>query len=93
MVDSLCVFGLSNRSEIDHLTALMQSRTVDAPIRGEEKTPEVIPLEPMLSSRQKEEHPKTPTIENGIENNLVLSQHVSQHVTLSVRELALLFYA
>ncbi|CAK8572926.1 unnamed protein product [Lathyrus sativus] len=70
------------RSEIDHLTALMQSRTVDAPIRGEEKSPEVIPSEPMLSSRQKEEHPKTPTVENGIENNLVLSQQVTPSVPI-----------
>ncbi|CAI8603962.1 unnamed protein product [Vicia faba] len=70
------------RSEIDHLTALMQSRTVDAPIRGEEKSPEAIPSEPMLPSGQKEEYPKTPSVENGIENSLVLSRHVTPSVPI-----------
>jgi len=89
LVDCVYVFGPYNRSEIDHLTALMQSRTVDAAVRGEEKWSEMAPSEPILPSGQKEEYPKTPTIENGIENHLALTQPV----TSSVCELALIFYA
>ncbi|TKY51774.1 Nuclear pore complex protein NUP1 [Spatholobus suberectus] len=64
------------RSEIDHLTALMRSRTVDAPVREEEKGTEMVPSEPMLPSGQKE-YPKTPALENGIGNSLVVTPHVT----------------
>ncbi|WJX20086.1 hypothetical protein P8452_09683 [Trifolium repens] len=70
------------RSEIDHLTALMRSRTVDASVMEEEKTPEMVPSEPTLPSGQKEEYPKTPIVENGIENHLVLTRHVTSSVPI-----------
>ncbi|XP_047157661.1 nuclear pore complex protein NUP1-like [Vigna umbellata] len=64
-----------SRSEIDHLTALMRSRTVDAPVREEEKGTGVVPSEPVVQSGQKE-CPKTLTIENGIENTVVVTPRV-----------------
>ncbi|KAK7356525.1 hypothetical protein VNO80_15798 [Phaseolus coccineus] len=63
-----------SRSEIDHLTALMRSRTVDAPVREEEKGTDVVPSEPMLLSGQKK-YPKTPALENGIENTVFGTPH------------------
>jgi len=54
--------------------ALMRSRTVDAPVREEEKGTNVVPSEPMLLSGQKE-HPKTPALENGIENTVIVTPH------------------
>ncbi|PNX98102.1 platelet binding protein GspB-like, partial [Trifolium pratense] len=71
-----------SRSEIDHLTALMRSRTVDASVREEEKTPEMVPSESTLPSGQKEEYPKTPIAENRIENRLVLTRHVTSSVPI-----------
>ncbi|KAL2324993.1 hypothetical protein Fmac_024051 [Flemingia macrophylla] len=64
------------RSEIDHLTALMHSRTVNTPVREEEKGTEVVPSESMLPCEQKE-YPKTPA-QNGIENGLVVTPHVTR---------------
>ncbi|RDX93914.1 Nuclear pore complex protein NUP1, partial [Mucuna pruriens] len=63
-------------SEIDHLTELMRSRTVDAPVREEEKGTEIVLSEPMLPTGQKE-YPKIPALENGIENGLVVTPHVT----------------
>ncbi|KAG4983813.1 hypothetical protein JHK87_028562 [Glycine soja] len=57
-------------SEIDHLTALMRSRTVNAPVKEEVKGTEMVPSEPMLLSGIKE-YPKTPALENGTKNGLV----------------------
>ncbi|CAJ1976593.1 unnamed protein product [Sphenostylis stenocarpa] len=65
----------TSRSEIDHLTALMRSRTVDAPVREEEKGTDRVTSEPMLLSGQKE-YPKTPVPENGTENGLTVTPHV-----------------
>lgn len=62
---------LFRRSERDQLTALMRSRTVGEPVREEEKKTEMVPSEPFLPFREKEEYPKTPALENGIENHLV----------------------
>ncbi|CAL0321203.1 unnamed protein product [Lupinus luteus] len=70
------------RSEIDHLTALMRSRTVDTPIREEEKRTEVVPSEPMLFSELKDEDPKTPIVENRIENHLPLTPYVTSSVPI-----------
>jgi hypothetical protein len=67
----------------------MRARTADASVMEEEKTPVMVPSEPTLPSGQKEEYPKTPIVENGIENRLVLTRHV----TSSVRELTLIFYS
>lgn len=87
-VDYMCGdCWLFHRAEIDHLTALMRSRTVNAPVRDEEKRTGVVPSEPMLPCRQKEEHPKTPTIENVFGNRLILTPHA----TSIVREFALIF--
>ncbi|XP_019427906.1 PREDICTED: nuclear pore complex protein NUP1-like isoform X2 [Lupinus angustifolius] len=68
------------RSEIDHLTALMRSRTVDAPIREEEKRTEVVPSEAILSSKLKDEGPKTPIVQNRVENRLALTPYVTSRV-------------
>lgn len=73
---------LFHRSEIDHLTALMRSRTVNAPVKEEVKGTEMVPSEPMLLSGIKE-YPKTPALENGTKNGLVVTPHAS-----SVQELA-----
>ncbi|RZB88084.1 nuclear pore complex protein NUP1-like [Glycine soja] len=64
------------RSEIDHLTALMRSRTVNAPVKEEVKGTEMVPSEPMLLSGIKE-YPKTPALENGTKNGLVVTPHVA----------------
>ncbi|KAH1139068.1 hypothetical protein AAZX31_10G184300 [Glycine max] len=64
------------RSEIDHLTALMRSRTVNAPVKEEVKGTEMVPSEPMLLSGIKE-YPKTPALENGTKNGLVVTPHAS----------------
>ncbi|KAJ1404788.1 hypothetical protein SESBI_26366 [Sesbania bispinosa] len=69
------------KSEIDHLTALMRSRTVNAPVREEEKRTEMVPSEPTLPCGQKE-YPRTPTLENGIENRLVLTPPVQSSVPI-----------
>lgn len=58
----------------------MRSRTVDASIREEEKQAEVAPLEPLLSCEQKEDYPKTPVLENGMENRLVLTPYDTSSV-------------
>ncbi|ESW16194.1 hypothetical protein PHAVU_007G136500 [Phaseolus vulgaris] len=52
----------------------MRSRTVDAPVREEEKGTDVVPSESMLLSGQKE-YPKTPALENGIENTVIVTPH------------------
>ncbi|OIW13158.1 hypothetical protein TanjilG_07764 [Lupinus angustifolius] len=70
------------KSEIDHLTALMRSRTVDVPIREEEKHTEVVPSDPTLSSELKDEDPKTPIVENRIENRLALTPYVTSSVPI-----------
>ncbi|KAE9619226.1 hypothetical protein Lalb_Chr02g0150891 [Lupinus albus] len=68
------------RSEIDHLTSLMRSRTVDAPILEEEKHTEVVPSEAILSSERKDEGPKTPVVQNRVENYLALTPYVTSIV-------------
>lgn len=68
-----------HRSEIDHLTALMRSRTVNAPVKEEVKGTEMVPSEPMLLSGIKE-YPKTPALENGTKNGLVVTPHVASSV-------------
>ncbi|XP_020222217.1 nuclear pore complex protein NUP1 isoform X1 [Cajanus cajan] len=64
------------RSEIDHLTALMHSRTVNTPVGEEEKGTEMIPSEPMLPSGQIQ-YPKAPA-QNLIENGLVVTPLVTK---------------
>ncbi|XP_027364074.1 nuclear pore complex protein NUP1-like isoform X2 [Abrus precatorius] len=55
----------------------MHSRTVDTPVREEEKRTEIIPSEPMLPSGRREEYSKTPAVANGFENHLVVTPHVT----------------
>lgn len=62
---------LFHRSEIDHLTELMHSRTVNSPIGEEGKRTAVVPSDSVLPRDQKEEYHRTPTLENGIEDHLV----------------------
>ncbi|KAL5139253.1 Nuclear pore complex protein NUP1 [Glycine soja] len=66
--------------------ALMRSRTVNAPVKEEVKGTEMVPSEPMLLSGIKE-YPKTPALENGTKNGLVVTPHVAS----SVQELAFIF--
>lgn len=61
------------------MTALIWSRTVDAPTREEEERTEVVALEPMLPCEPKEEYPKTPALENG-ENRLAVTPYVASSV-------------
>ncbi|XP_022742024.1 nuclear pore complex protein NUP1-like isoform X2 [Durio zibethinus] len=65
------------RPEIDHLTSLLRSRTVDIPSGNEEKRSKV---EPVVSYDKKENFPKTPVRENGTENHLISTPFVSSTV-------------
>ncbi|KAF7811463.1 nuclear pore complex protein NUP1 [Senna tora] len=55
----------------------MQSKTVDSPVKEEEKRTEVVTSELMLSHEQKEEYLNTPALQNGTENRLVSTPFVS----------------
>ncbi|VVA34556.1 PREDICTED: nuclear pore complex [Prunus dulcis] len=69
------------RSEIDRLTALLHSRTVDIPIENQEKRSEVVPSKPVVSHDKKEEFLKTPVQDkNGIESRLVSNPVVNTSV-------------
>ncbi|XVF24616.1 hypothetical protein REPUB_Repub13aG0142600 [Reevesia pubescens] len=65
------------RSEIDRLTSLLRSRTVDFPGGNEEKSSEV---KPVVSHDRKEEFPKTPVRENGTQNHLISTPVVKSTV-------------
>ncbi|KAH1038136.1 hypothetical protein J1N35_039879 [Gossypium stocksii] len=77
------------RSEIDHLTRLLCSRSADSPGANEEKRPELISV---VSHDKKEEFPKTPVREHVTENHListpVVSSTVVDDVVASPAELA-----
>ncbi|XP_061358405.1 nuclear pore complex protein NUP1-like [Gastrolobium bilobum] len=79
-VHGKCLFF--RRSEIDHLTTLIRSRTVDPPVGEDGKRTEVVPSDPMLPRVQIEEYPKTPALENGIENHLVSTPYVTSSVSI-----------
>ncbi|XP_050154680.1 nuclear pore complex protein NUP1-like isoform X2 [Malus sylvestris] len=69
------------RSEIDRLTELLHSRTVDMPMENQEKGSEVIPSKSVVSHDKKEEFPKTPLLDkNGIESRLASNPVVSASV-------------
>ncbi|KAM2065072.1 hypothetical protein ACFX1T_028096 [Malus domestica] len=69
------------RSEIDRLTALLHSRTVDMPIENLEKRSEGIPSKSAVSHDGKEEFPKTPLLDkNGIDSRLASNPVVSPSV-------------
>ncbi|TYH75513.1 hypothetical protein ES332_D04G024000v1 [Gossypium tomentosum] len=77
------------RSEIDHLTRLLCSRSADIPGGNEEKRPELISV---VSHDKKEEFSKTPVREHVTENHListpVVSSTVIDDVVASPAELA-----
>lgn len=80
-IDSVCdKCLLFYRSEIDHLTALLQSKTVDSPVTGEEKRMELVTSEQVLSHELKAEYPNSSALQNGIENRLVSTPFVSSRV-------------
>ncbi|KAH1034944.1 hypothetical protein GLYMA_20G070600v4 [Glycine max] len=77
------------RSEIEHLTELMRSRTVGSSVVEEGTSTEVVPSDPILPREQKEEYPKTPDPENAIENQLVSTPYVTKAIsTVSVDDVA-----
>ncbi|XP_068328919.1 nuclear pore complex protein NUP1-like isoform X2 [Pyrus communis] len=77
------------RSEIDRLTELLHSRTVDVPIENQEKRSEVIPSKSVVSHDRKEEFPKTPLLDkNGIESRLASNPIVLDEEVASPAELA-----
>ncbi|XVF40987.1 hypothetical protein PTKIN_Ptkin01aG0244400 [Pterospermum kingtungense] len=65
------------RSEIDHLTSLLWSRTVDIPGGNEERMSRV---QSVVLYDRKEKFPKTPARENGTENHLISTPVVSSTV-------------
>ncbi|KAG8645363.1 nuclear pore complex protein NUP1 isoform X3 [Manihot esculenta] len=75
------------RSEIDRLTALLQSRTVDADLGNQEKKSEVIPSEGFLSLDRKE-FPHTPIKDNGLESHPISTPNVLDEDVASPAELA-----
>jgi len=81
-VDSACDKSLLfHRSEIEHLTELMRSRTVGSSVVEEGTSTEVVPSDPILPREQKEEYPKTPDPENAIENQLVSTPYVTKAIS------------
>ncbi|XP_019413388.1 PREDICTED: nuclear pore complex protein NUP1-like isoform X2 [Lupinus angustifolius] len=65
------------REEVNHLTALMHSRTLDSALREEGRRTEVVPSDPMLPPDQKNECLKTPALENGIQNRVGSNPYVT----------------
>ncbi|XP_021901185.1 nuclear pore complex protein NUP1 isoform X2 [Carica papaya] len=68
------------RSEINRLTSLLHSRTIDASYGNEEKISEVIPLKSLASKERKEELPNTPIRENGTQGHLISTPFISSSV-------------
>ncbi|KAB5543976.1 hypothetical protein DKX38_012088 [Salix brachista] len=77
-------------SEIDRLTALLQSRTVDFPTGNEENRPEVIPARAMVSEGKKEllTAPVTNGFESGYYSTPIVSTSVLNEDVASPTELA-----
>ncbi|KAK9187513.1 hypothetical protein WN944_018910 [Citrus x changshan-huyou] len=69
-----------SRSEIDRLTALLQSRTAEIPVRYEQKSHEAIPSNSMVLHNRKEAPLDTPVKENGIGNQVISTPVVSSTV-------------
>ncbi|CAJ1968001.1 unnamed protein product [Sphenostylis stenocarpa] len=77
------------RSEIEHLTEIMRSRTVGSSVGEERKNTEVILSDQILPHEQKEEYPKTPALENVMENCLVSTPYDAKVTsTVSVDDVA-----
>uniref|UniRef100_A0A2P2LGF6 Uncharacterized protein n=1 Tax=Rhizophora mucronata TaxID=61149 RepID=A0A2P2LGF6_RHIMU len=68
------------RSEIDRLTALLQSRSVDHNVGEEEKKSETITSKAELSQDKKEDLPIVPVVDNGIGRHLVSAPIVASKV-------------
>ncbi|KAG8650989.1 nuclear pore complex protein NUP1 isoform X3 [Manihot esculenta] len=77
------------RSEIDRLTALLQSRTVDVDLHvgNQEKKSEVIPLKGLFFLDRKE-FPSTPVKDEGLESHHVSTANVLDEDVASPAELA-----
>ncbi|KAF3434398.1 hypothetical protein FNV43_RR25501 [Rhamnella rubrinervis] len=76
---SIVLHGYS-KSEIDHLTALLHSRTVDTLIVNQEKRSEIIPLKSFMSHDRQDTLTKIPAQTNGIESHLVSTPAVGSSV-------------
>ncbi|KAG5239502.1 nuclear pore complex protein [Salix suchowensis] len=78
------------RPEIDRLTALLQSRTVDFPTGNEENRPEVIPSRAMVSEGKKEllTAPVTNGFESGYYSTPIVGSSVLNEDVASPTELA-----
>uniref|UniRef100_A0A2P2LGH0 Nuclear pore complex protein NUP1-like isoform X2 n=1 Tax=Rhizophora mucronata TaxID=61149 RepID=A0A2P2LGH0_RHIMU len=68
------------RSEIDRLTALLQSRSVDLHAEDEEKKSELITSKAELSQDRKEDLPIVPVIDNGLDSHVVSTPIVASKV-------------
>ncbi|KDP29495.1 hypothetical protein JCGZ_19334 [Jatropha curcas] len=76
------------RSEIDQLTSLLQSRTVDLPVGNQEKKSEMIFSKGLSSLDRNEEFPITPVKDNGLENHHISNPIVLDEDVASPAELA-----
>ncbi|KAM7267586.1 hypothetical protein ACFE04_009752 [Oxalis oulophora] len=61
------------RSEIEHLTSLLHSRTIDPPTGNEEKRSEIIPLKQMTTCAGPEQFLKTAAQNNGVGSHFTSS--------------------
>lgn len=68
------------RSEIDRLTALLHSKTIDTSIENGEKSSEAIPLKSFMSHHNQDAFPKMHARANGIETHLVSTPAVGSSV-------------
>ncbi|KAL9419319.1 hypothetical protein AB3S75_037140 [Citrus x aurantiifolia] len=80
-----------SRSEIDRLTALLQSRTAEIPVRYEQKSHEAIPSNSMVLHNRKEAPLDTPVKENGIGNQVISTPVVRDEDIASPADLAKAF--
>lgn len=87
VIDNECCIYFFCRSEIDHLTSLLQSRTVDIPGGNEERISKV---KSVVLYDSKEKFPKTPVRENWTENHLISTPVVSSAVRKSFLSFILL---
>lgn len=77
-----------SRSEIDRLTALLQSRTTEIPVRYEQKSNEAIPSKSIVLHNRKEAPLDTPVKENGIGNQVISTPVVRDEDIASPADLA-----
>ncbi|CAL0333462.1 unnamed protein product [Lupinus luteus] len=69
--------------EINHLTALMHSRTADSAVREEGKRAEVVlPSDPVLHTNLKNDYSEMPEPENGIQNRVLSHPYVTTNAPI-----------